>query len=94
MKRRELIQEWLWRTKVLDKTKGDRLLTIKDYADLIFIFERVEKDILNKCKKVIESYEYIDSEDVLCLNNKIDEGIKALQEVKNKLDKKSKELRK
>ena len=27
----------------------------------------VYRIILNKCKKVIESYEYIDSEDVLCL---------------------------
>lgn len=70
---KELISDWLHRLEVLDKVKVTRILTIKDYADLVFIMERIERDTLNQCKRIIEKYEYIDSEDVLCLNNKIDE---------------------
>lgn len=54
MNRQEMLREWLWRTKILDKTKSDRLLTIKDYADLVFIFDRVEEDLLEKFKKCLE----------------------------------------
>lgn len=47
----DLIQEWLWRMKVIDKTKGIREFHIKDYSNLLNIIEYKERIASKKAKQ-------------------------------------------